>query len=288
MAKNILILLSFQLCFLFVFSQEVKKSITKTDTLFIKNVFEPNEILIKYKTLLEQESKDHREYLESLYRTAIYFLGGLGAVFLGFFYYSTGKTRKEVKNQVDENFKEQVDTIIKEQTGIIEKNYRKKFNMYTDWMNRVILELSEKAISSKEDKPLSPINYEKIKGKSILWVDDKPENNEQHMEVFKSIGIDITKVKYSEEGENEIRKSKFDLIISNMGRPPKEGVSDNPKEGIEFIKKIKASGLTTPIIVYSKPETCEKFGDEANNSGAVAVTNGYTGLLKQVLKYLDK
>jgi CheY-like chemotaxis protein len=258
---------------------------TTKDTVYLKNVYDPSEIILKYREVLENETKEHIEYLEKLYTVASAIFGGIGALFLALLYFQWGKNKKEIKNQVDENFKLKVDDIVKEQINQIDKLYKRKFNISTSWMNRIILELSEKAINQKDDKPLTSVNYEKLKGKLVLWVDDKPENNEQHIEVFKSMDVDFVIAKTTEEAKADIKKSNFDLIISNMGRPPKAGEVDNAEEGVVFIKYLKAIKSKIPIIIYTKPETQKKYGDIVVNEG-VAITTGYTGLFKQILKYL--
>lgn len=257
------------------------------DTISYQYIAQPGEIILKYREVLEDETKSHIEYLEKLYSLAAAIFGAIGTLFLGLLYYQSGKSKKEIKNQVDENFKLKVDEIIKEQIIQIDKLYKRKFNFYTAWMNRIILELSETAIHYKDDKPLQTVNYEKLMGKIILWVDDKPENNEQHTEVFKSMGVDFVLARTTEEAKNAIKKENFDLIISNMGRPPKENEPDNAEEGLVFIKILKNSKNNTPIIIYTKPESQKKYGDRIINEG-VTVTNGYTGLFKQILKHLAK
>lgn len=255
------------------------------DTIYLKNIHDPNEIILKYREVLENETKDHRDYLEKLFSFASAIFGAIGTLFLSLLYFLWGKSVKEIKNKVDENFKLKVDDIIKEQINLIDKLYKRKFNFFTAWMNRIILELSETAINQKDDKPLISVNYEKLKGKLVLWVDDKPENNEQHIEVFKSVGVDFVLSKTTEEAKAILKKNTFDLIISNMGRPPKENDPDNADEGIVFIKFLNNNNNKTPIIIYTKPETQKKYGNKAINEG-VAVTNGYTGLFKQILKHL--
>lgn len=258
----------------------------KKDTIYLQNINTPSETILKYREVLENESKEHREYLEKLYLIATTIFGAVGTLFLALLYFFWGKSKKEIRSQVDENFKLKVDEIIKEQTNQIEKLYKRKYNFFTNWMNRVILELSETVVNQMDDKPLASVNYEKLKGKNVLWVDDKPENNEQHIEVFKNVGVDFVLVKTTDEAKKELKKNNFDLIISNMGRPPKENEPDNPEEGIEFLKFLKLNQNKTPTIIYTKPENQKKYGDKALAEGAYAVTQGYTGLFKQVLKHL--
>jgi len=256
------------------------------DTIYIENISQPGEIILKYREVLESETKAHRDYLETLYTRITAIFGFVGTIVLAVLYFLWGKSSKGIQNQVNDNFKLKVDDIIKEQVSEIDKLYKKKFNYFTSWMSKVILELSETAINQKDDKPLVSVDYSKLKGKTILWIDDKPENNEQHIEVFKSVGVDFELAKTSEEARNKLKLQSFDLIISNMGRPPKENEPDNPEEGINFLKILSKNKNMTPIIVYTKPETQKKYGDLALKNGARAVTQGYTGLFKLMLKHL--
>ena len=135
---------------------------------------------------------------------------------------------------------------------------------------------------------ISPdINYETLKNKRVLWVDDKPFNNSQHIDIFTSLGVICELANTTEDAKKLLNVSQhFDLIISNMGRPPKEGEPDNPEEGIVFLQFLKKEKNATPVIIYTKPETQKSCGDSALSNGAAAVTQGYASLLKKVLNIL--
>ena len=66
-----------------------------SDTIYSKSIIEPSEIILKYREVLEQEAKSHREYLEKLYTTTISVLGGIIILFIAFVCYLLGKTHKK-------------------------------------------------------------------------------------------------------------------------------------------------------------------------------------------------
>jgi CheY-like chemotaxis protein len=258
------------------------------DTVYSKNILEPNEIILKYKNILEEDSRGHRTYLENLYTIGVSIFGVLGGIFLGVLYFSWGKTKREVRSQVEENFKLKVDEIIKEQTERIEILYKRKLNTFTKYTNNMLIDLASKALITHDDQPLPDVNYEELKGKKILWVDDKPDNNLQHREIFGSFGVDFDIAKDTEEAKKMISPhNNYDLIISNMGRPPKIEGEDNPREGLVFLKWLKDNGITTPRIIYTKPVNVESYSDEVNRLNS-SITHGYTGLFKEILRNLSK
>jgi CheY-like chemotaxis protein len=53
----------------------------------------------------------------------------------------------------------------------------------------------------------------------ILWVDDKPTNNELERSILRSLRIDITVALSTAEAMRALRRSPYDLIISNVWRP---------------------------------------------------------------------
>ena len=58
-----------------------------------------------------------------------------------------------------------------------------------------------------------------IVGARVLWVDDKPENNEIERRALTELEINVQYVTTSKDALLELRRHPYDLIISNVRRP---------------------------------------------------------------------
>jgi CheY-like chemotaxis protein len=56
--------------------------------------------------------------------------------------------------------------------------------------------------------------------KTVLWVDDRPDNNIVERHAMAAYNIDFVLAKTTGQALAELRKRQFDAIISDMGRPP--------------------------------------------------------------------
>ena len=235
---------------------------------------------MKYQSALAEESKLHREYLERYNERMLYLVGALGSILLGILAFFNFKSEKDIRNRVDEKFRENIDRIINERT----KEYSEKTSeldvLISDlknkekFVNTLLLDLSGKMTSESKSLP----DFQKLKNKLILWVDDNPENNEYPISILKEAGVIIKIFKTSSEGVEFLQNSQkaCDLIISNMGR------TGNEKAGLEFINELKQKGIKTPIIIFTRPTSIRKFSSAAIEAGAKKCVTGYAQLLSQV------
>jgi hypothetical protein len=56
----------------------------------------------------------------------------------------------------------------------------------------------------------------------ILWVDDVPVNNIAEIESFEALGVEVVTTTTTDQALEALGKKRFDLVISDMGRPPDE------------------------------------------------------------------
>ena len=257
------------------------------DTIY---VYSDGKILLEYEQKLEQGAKGHREYLENLYKTTLYTLGAIIAVGLFLVSFFGYKTIKSTKNQVDSLFKDKVADIIRDITEEIEVNYKRKLNNYTAYTKHFIADLASQASKGADDSPLYPIDYDNLRGKTILWVDDVPSNNIQHIDTFQTFGVLFILASTTDEAMDKLtegEKDKYQLIISNLGRPDVKGQEENQKAGIDFLKKLKEKNFQIPVIIYTRPKNFTKYEEEITKLGA-SITQGYVGLFKEILRNLNK
>jgi DNA-binding NtrC family response regulator len=84
--------------------------------------------------------------------------------------------------------------------------------------------------------------------------------------------------KSTEDALKEIRKRKFDVIISDMGRPP-----DN-RAGYTLLRKIRSENVDTPFIIYSIGADIPDHVAEARDKGAFGSTSDPRKLFRLVVK----
>lgn len=105
--------------------------------------------------------------------------------------------------------------------------------------------------------------------KSVLWVDDRPENIREEIALLTHGGTEVITATSTSEALENFESGKFDRIISDMGR--KENGECNEQAGLELIREIRKRDKQIPIIIYCG----ESAFTECNNAlaaGADAVT----------------
>lgn len=271
--------------FLIMFSSEGQSdSIQNKNSLQIQKTTDPNEIVIKYEQFLREETKLHREYTQEYYSLILKLLAGIGVVVGGILTWLNWKSKESIKKQVNDQFKETVQDILDEKLKQIDtliKNGKEKSSKQFEEINKLILELSVKSEkiktrvnigSDENDQP----DISKLKGKRILWVDDYPVNNEYPIKILSQAGVDFDVALNTEKGLEFLSKTKYDLVISDMGR------GNDRTAGLDLIKKMKERNIDTPIIICASSAALRAYGDEALKLGAVFTTNSTTGALNSI------
>lgn len=106
----------------------------------------------------------------------------------------------------------------------------------------------------------------RMQGAQVLWVDDRPENNRFERQALQALGIDIDLSTSTEDALKDVGRRSYDLIISDMGRPP------DPRAGYTLLDGLRMSGNMTPFVIYSGSRAPEHVR-EAREHGAVGATN---------------
>lgn len=110
----------------------------------------------------------------------------------------------------------------------------------------------------------------------VLWVDDCPDNNRYERQALEALGIRFSLATSTEEAMQRLDRDNFDVIISDMGRPP------DGRAGYTLLDRLSAIGDRTPFIIYAasnKPEHVR----EARSHGAIGCTNNANDLFEMVL-----
>ncbi len=144
------------------------------------------------------------------------------------------------------------------------------------------------AVSAEEIQKVTEVAAEKIfkgasakvKGagreKTVLWVDDRPENNVFERQALESFGVRFVLSTSTEDALKRIGEGTFDAIISDMGRPP------DARAGYTLLEALRGKGSRTPFIIYAGSRAPEHIA-EARLKGAQGTTNRPDELFEMVL-----
>lgn len=116
------------------------------------------------------------------------------------------------------------------------------------------------------------------KGKSVLWVDDYPSNNEYIIDLYRVLGVEFDLAINTDQAIDFLSKKKYDLIISDMGR------GDEPDAGLKMLREIKKHlSIMPPIVFFASPSALSKFGNSVLKEGAI-LTTSYVGQLVELIE----
>lgn len=116
--------------------------------------------------------------------------------------------------------------------------------------------------------------------KLVLWVDDRPDNNVIERKAMAPYNIEFVLARSTGEALAELRRRRFDAIISDMGRPP------DSRAGYTLLDALRGSGDETPYFIYAGSRNPEHVR-EALSRGAQGATNLGDELLGMLLPVLN-
>jgi CheY-like chemotaxis protein len=114
-----------------------------------------------------------------------------------------------------------------------------------------------------------------------LWVDDRPDNNIYERQSLEALGIRFVLAKSTDEALERIAAQRFDVVISDMGRPP------DPSAGYTLLDRLRETGNRIPFVIYAGSNAPEHRA-EAQRRGAVGCTNRASELFRYVLAALGR
>jgi len=127
---------------------------------------------------------------------------------------------------------------------------------------------------------VTPTAIKRASTATILWVDDNPDNNVYERQSLEALGVTFKNVTSTEAALAEVMQRPFDVIISNMGRPP------DSQAGYTLLDALRRQGNKTPFIIYagSRAPAHRRMAQE---KGAVDCTNRPDELFEFVVKVLE-
>jgi CheY-like chemotaxis protein len=119
----------------------------------------------------------------------------------------------------------------------------------------------------------------------ILWVDDRPANNERERQLLRPEGIVFDNVVSTSEAIEQLLNESYDLVITDLGR---EESSDRSYDaGAEFLQHPAVSVGGPPVIVYAGRWAVARR-DELVRLGAAGVMANREQLIDTVLRTLGR
>ena len=122
---------------------------------------------------------------------------------------------------------------------------------------------------------------DKLTGKSILWVDDNPGNNELAVRALRRLHLDIVQETSTEAGLAAMGRRHFDLVISDMGR------GADMRAGYGLLAAIRSNKNNVPFLIFAGSDNPE-FRREAATRGAQLSTNDMLELIDTIIKLIGR
>jgi CheY-like chemotaxis protein len=118
-------------------------------------------------------------------------------------------------------------------------------------------------------------------GRSVLWVDDHPDNNMLAMRALKTLKLDVEQVTSTDAAMEAMKRRRFDLVISDMGR----GL--DMRAGYDLLDKVRANDRKLPFFIFSSDDKPE-YRKEAEARGAQLSTNDMIELIDMTVQTLGR
>ncbi|SEC69863.1 CheY chemotaxis protein or a CheY-like REC (receiver) domain [Streptomyces misionensis] len=114
---------------------------------------------------------------------------------------------------------------------------------------------------------------------SVLWVDDRPENNATEVAQLRELGVEVTSVKSTDEGLRALARARrpFGAVVSDLSR--RERGRTHRAAGLELIRELRAQGDTVPVFVYATPRALAQRA-EITGAGGDGVARSSTELFE--------
>jgi CheY-like chemotaxis protein len=110
--------------------------------------------------------------------------------------------------------------------------------------------------------------------RTVLWVDDYPENNAFEMDALLRKQITVDQAASTREAVGKATSRSFDAIVTDMGRE-----IDGEDAGLELLDALKEHNVRAPVIVYASATAVARTREAALARGAFGVTSSGTELL---------
>ena len=118
----------------------------------------------------------------------------------------------------------------------------------------------------------------------VLWVDDRPANNERERKLLRGHGIVFDNVVSTEEALVQLANESYDLVITDLGR---RGSSDQSSDAGSAFLEHAVVRRGPPVMVYAGASAVDRR-PELVRRGAVDATDSPAQLIASVLRTLGR
>lgn len=143
---------------------------------------------------------------------------------------------------------------------------------------------AEKAqgIANVVTETIGPATIKQLANAAILWVDDRPNDNAYERMALEALGIRFVLSTSTDDAIERLHTERYDLIISDMGRPP------DSQAGYTLLARVRDElKLKTPYLIYASSNAPEHDA-EARQRGANGSTGNPGDLFQRVVAILGR
>jgi len=117
--------------------------------------------------------------------------------------------------------------------------------------------------------------------RSILWVDDVPQNNSEIVHALTTLGIPVESALSTEEALRLVDPRKHGLVITDLGR--RENGIEHPDAGLELLNALRQRDISLPVFVFAGRRALTRR-DDLLEAGAALATNRATELFSRAVQ----
>lgn len=143
----------------------------------------------------------------------------------------------------------------------------------------------EKKIKITEDEERRAIKRasaatDVLKDRTILWVDDIPQNNVHEVRTFEKLGLDVIQVQTNDAAINRVKLGEptVHVLLSDISRP------EGNASGLQILDDLRSEDIEIPVIFY----ITRLDENEDLPKGAFGLTNRPDELLHLVIDALER
>lgn len=115
-----------------------------------------------------------------------------------------------------------------------------------------------------------------LHGATVLWVDDRPDNNRWEREALQALGVRFELSTTTEDALRLLARRSFDAVISDLSR----GL--DRRAGLDLLDAIRRSDPTTPFFIYGGAQAV-RSREEILAHGAQGCTSSPQELMAMVI-----
>lgn len=151
---------------------------------------------------------------------------------------------------------------------------------YAKLEGRSVLDEDIAAVANKIVNAKTVFETQSIDNNTILWVDDRPDNNIYERESMELIGFKFDLALSTKDALKKLVSNRYVAIISDMGRV------EGPNEGYVLLKEVRKTNKEIPYFIYAGSNLLE-HKVQAQEKGAQGSTNIATELIDLVTSHVQ-